>query len=368
MTEPAAAATGSALREAPALLTVDDLRVDFGSRQDPIRVVDGATLTMKAGETRALVGESGSGKTVTALAVMGLLPRGHASVSGGRIEFEGRRLDQASQSEMRDLRGRDIAMIFQEPMTSLNPAFTVGNQIAEMVRRHTGMGRRAAWNRAVEMLDMVGMPAAAQRAKEYPHSFSGGMRQRVMIAMAISCEPKLLIADEPTTALDVTIQASILELLRSLQERMGMAVLLVTHDLGIVADFCEDVTVMYAGQTVEAGTARKLFYTPQHPYTAGLLAAIPQSSQIGQDLLVVPGVVPRPEAMPSGCRFHPRCPHQRPGLCDTLPIVLEDVRPNHASRCIRVQQGDLNDPSSGLSLTNAATSKTVLADDKTEMP
>jgi oligopeptide transport system ATP-binding protein len=278
---------------------------------------------------------------------MGLLPRGHGSITGGEIEFAGRRLDQASRRELLDIRGKEIAMIFQEPMTSLNPAFTVGDQIAEMVRRHQGMNRKAAWARAVELLDLVGTPAPDRRAKEYPHSFSGGMRQRVMIAMAISCEPRLLIADEPTTALDVTIQAGILELLRSLRERMGMAVLLVTHDLGVVADFCDQVTVMYAGQTIESGSTREVFRSPRHPYTGGLLVAMPQLAQLGSDLVVVPGVVPRPEHMPPGCRFHPRCPHRRPTVCDEGVIDLLEVSPGHLSRCARVQRGELTDPGSG---------------------
>jgi oligopeptide/dipeptide ABC transporter ATP-binding protein len=336
------------------LLAVRGLQVEFGSVRNPVRVVDGADLEIRPGETRALVGESGSGKTVTALSIMGLLPRGHAGITGGEIEFAGRRLDQASRRELLDVRGRDIAMIFQEPMTSLNPAFTVGDQISEVVRRHKGLSRKAAWARAVEMLDLVGTPAPARRAKEYPHSFSGGMRQRVMIAMAIACEPKLLIADEPTTALDVTIQAGILELLRSLRERMGMAVLLVTHDLGVVADFCDEVTVMYAGQTIESGATREIFRSPQHPYTGGLLASMPQAAHLGQDLVVVPGLVPRPEHMPRGCRFHPRCPHRQPGICDDGAIDLLQVQPARMSRCARVQRGELADPASGFTPTAPA--------------
>jgi oligopeptide/dipeptide ABC transporter ATP-binding protein len=331
----------------PALLSVDGLQVEFVGDYGWTRVVDDGHLSMRRGDTRALVGESGSGKTITALSVMGLVPHPQGRVTAGTIMFEGRDLRSMPRRQMRELRGRDIAMIFQEPMTSLNPAYTVGDQIAETVRRHRGLSRKDAWARAVEMLDLVGIPAAARRAKEYPHAFSGGMRQRVMIAMAISCDPKLLIADEPTTALDVTVQAAILELLRSLRDDIGMAVLLVTHDLGVVADFCDDVTVMYAGQVIEDSPSEAIFSRPLHPYTAGLLSAMPQSSLLGQALVVIPGVVPRPEHMPPGCRFHPRCPHAVSGTCDVGTLDLLEVEPARDTRCVRVQKRELSDTASG---------------------
>jgi oligopeptide/dipeptide ABC transporter ATP-binding protein len=329
------------------LLSVDGLQVEFVGDHGWTRVVDDGRLSMRPGDTRALVGESGSGKTITALSIMGLVPHPQGRVTAGTIMFDGRNLRTLPRRQMRELRGRDIAMIFQEPMTSLNPAYTVGDQIAETVRRHRGLSRKQAWARALEMLDLVGIPAAARRAKEYPHAFSGGMRQRVMIAMAISCDPKLLIADEPTTALDVTVQAAILELLRSLRDEIGMAVLLVTHDLGVVADFCDDVTVMYAGQVIEDSPTEAIFSRPLHPYTAGLLSAMPQSSLLGRDLVVIPGVVPRPERMPSGCRFHPRCPHAVSGTCDVGPVDLLEVQTARDTRCVRVQNDELRDTASG---------------------
>ncbi|GEL21210.1 ABC transporter ATP-binding protein [Pseudonocardia sulfidoxydans NBRC 16205] len=325
------------------LLRIRDLRIEFADDDGWQRVVDGAHLDVRPGGARALVGESGSGKTVTALAVMGLLPRRHSRIPTGRIELAGQNLLDLTERQLRPIRGTELAMIFQEPMTSLNPAYTVGEQIAETVRVHTGASRKDAWRRAVEVLGEVGIPAAARRAAEYPHTFSGGMRQRVMIAMAISCRPKLLIADEPTTALDVTVQAAILALLRELQETTSMAVLLVTHDLGVVADFCDDVTVMYAGQPVEEADTVELFASPRHPYTSGLLRAMPQSAHPGLDLSSIPGVVPRADRMPPGCRFHPRCSHAQEGLCDIVEPDLLPLDGTRASRCLRIQRGELDE-------------------------
>ena len=235
---------------------------------------------------------------------------------------------------MTAVRGNDVAMVFQEPMTSLDPAFTVGDQIAEVVRRHQGLGRRAAWGRAVDMLGLVGIPRPAQRARDYPHAFSGGMRQRAMIAIALACDPRVLIADEPTTALDVTTQAQILELLRELQARFGMAVVFVTHDLGVVADVCDRVAVMYAGEVIETAAVDDLFYRPQHPYTEGLLGCMPQEHQ-RERLRTIPGVVPPPQAFPAGCRFHPRCGYCEPGRCTTGRPELAPSAFGHASRCVR---------------------------------
>jgi len=266
------------------------------------------------------VGESGSGKTVSALAVMGLLPEGSSRV-GGSVRFEGRELTTLSPPALRQIRGNEIAMIFQEPMTSLNPAFTVGNQIAEQVRTHRQVGKDEAWRIAVEMLGRVEIPDAAARAKDYPHAFSGGMRQRVMIAMALSCSPKLLIADEPTTALDVTTQAQIIDLLHTLQREEDMAMIFVTHDLGVIADVADDVVVMYAGQIVEHTVAESIFARPRHPYTEALLSSIPQLTAPGEPLHSIPGMVPRPDQFPTGCRFHPRCPYALE-RCTTAAVPL----------------------------------------------
>lgn len=324
------------------LLKVDGLVVEFATSQGWVPVVRGASLEVGAGSVRALVGESGSGKTVTSLAVLGLLPKAHSRVTAGSVVFEGRDLTGLSERALRRVRGNEIAMIFQEPMTSLNPAYTIGDQIAETVRHHRKSSRRQAWTRAVEVLDLVGIPAAARRAHDYPHSFSGGMRQRAMIAMAIACDPRLLIADEPTTALDVTVQSGILSLLRDLQRDLGMAILLVTHDLGVVAQFCQDVTVMYAGEPVEVAGVGELFSTPGHPYSEGLIRSLPQQSAVGEDLVFIPGLVPQPGAMPPGCSFAPRCEFARPGTCDHRRPDLVTLASGRRTRCLRVQQGDID--------------------------
>jgi peptide/nickel transport system ATP-binding protein len=279
-----------------------------------------ASFSVREGTTLGLVGESGSGKTVSALAVMGLLPAKVSRVAG-TIRFDQQELLRMDQARLRKLRGNEIAMIFQEPMTSLNPAFTVGNQIAEQVRAHLGVGRAVARRIAIEMLDRVEIPRAALRAEDYPHAFSGGMRQRVMIAMALSCSPKLLIADEPTTALDVTTQAQIIELLHTLQREENMAMIFVTHDLGVIADVADDVVVMYAGQIVEHNAARNLFARPRHPYTEALLHSIPQLTPRGEPLHSIPGMVPRPDQFPTGCRFAPRCSYAQ-DVCAGAPVPM----------------------------------------------
>ncbi|WP_052068069.1 ABC transporter ATP-binding protein [Rhodococcoides fascians] len=331
------------------LLAVSHLQVTFGVGDKAKTVVEDASFTVRRGEARALVGESGSGKTVTALALMGLLPRGRAAVTGGEVQFDGRDLRRTSDRQLRDLRGRHMAMVFQEPMTSLNPVFTVGQQIVEPLRRHLHMNSRDAWRRAVELLDLVGIPVAHRRVRDYPHTFSGGMRQRAMIAMAIACEPELLIADEPTTALDVTVQAAILDLLRRLRTELDLAILLVTHDLGVVAEFCDEISVMYAGQVIESGTTDDVLTSAvrpsltarasvAHPYTRGLINSIPQPNRVGLPLATVPGIVPQPHEMPSGCRFHPRCSEAEKGLCDQSSPQLIEVAANHLNRCVRVQR------------------------------
>ncbi|MGE5337916.1 MAG: ABC transporter ATP-binding protein [Gemmatimonadota bacterium] len=316
------------------LLSVDDLRVVFASDQGPARAVDGVSFTVQPGETLCLVGESGCGKSVTALSIMGLVPRQSARVDG-RIVFEGRDLLQLPNRALADLRGDRLAMIFQEPMTSLNPAFTIGSQLAEVLIRHRGMGAREAREAAIAMLRHVRIPAAEARVDEFPHRLSGGMRQRVMIAMALLCQPALLIADEPTTALDVTIQAQVLDLMRALRSEMRTAILLITHDLGVVAEMADRVLVMYAGQVVEEGPVDAVFAMPQHPYTVGLMGAIPALSARRGRLAAIDGMVPAATAMPAGCRFAPRCPFADPRCRRDAP-AFADVGAGHRSRCWKV--------------------------------
>jgi oligopeptide/dipeptide ABC transporter ATP-binding protein len=290
------------------LLRVRNLRTYFDSRGGIVRAVDGVDLDIGAGRTLGLVGESGCGKSVTALSIMRLVePPGRLDPDSA-ILFRGRDLATASEPELRGVRGNEISMIFQEPMTSLNPVHAVGNQIMEAVRIHRRVGSREARERALDMLRLVGIPSPERRIGDYPHQMSGGMRQRVMIAMALACDPKLLIADEPTTALDVTIQAQILELMKDLQDRLGMAILLITHDLGVIADMCDDVVVMYAGRVVECGPVEAIFRSPQHPYTEALLHSIPRLGMTqAEPLKVIRGTVPSPLRWPQGCRFASRC-------------------------------------------------------------
>ena len=290
------------------LLEVQGLKTYFYMRGGVMRAVDGVDLTVEQGKTLGVVGESGCGKTVTSLSIMRLVDAPGRIEKGSKILFDGRDLATADEDELRDVRGNEISMIFQEPMTSLNPVYTVGDQIAEAVRLHNGGSQRAAMDRATEMLKLVGIPSPDKRVKDYPHQMSGGMRQRVMIAMALCCNPKLLIADEPTTALDVTIQAQILELMRDLRDRLGMAIMLITHDLGVVAEMADDVAVMYAGRVVERGSAESIFRNPQHPYTEALLQSIPVLGMTqAEPLRVIRGMVPNPLSWPAGCRFATRC-------------------------------------------------------------
>jgi peptide/nickel transport system ATP-binding protein len=320
-----------------ALLDISNLRVSFATAQGEAVAVDGVTLNIDAGETVGLVGESGCGKTVTALSILRLLPPS-AAIIGGQILFEGRDLLTLPENGIRAVRGKDIAMIFQEPMSSLNPVFTVGDQIAESIRAHEDAGRAKARRRTIELLKLVEIADAARRVDEYPHQLSGGMRQRVMIAMALACEPKLLIADEPTTALDVTIQAQILELLGGLQRRLGMALLLVTHDLGVVAQQAVRAAVMYAGRIIEHAPVRAIFARPLHPYTRGLLRSIPGTGlSRAHRLETIPGRVPDPLQLPSGCRFRDRCDRAIDDCADIDP-QLEEVEAGHQAACIRVRE------------------------------
>jgi oligopeptide/dipeptide ABC transporter ATP-binding protein len=290
------------------LLEVTNLRTWFESTAGPIRAVDGVDFTLGAGRTLGIVGESGSGKSVSALSIMRLVEPPGRVQEGSSVVFDGRDLMQLGERELESIRGAEISMVFQEPMTSLNPVYTVGDQVAESVRIHRGAKGRAARERALEMLKLVGIPEASRRLDDYPHQLSGGMRQRVMIAMALACDPKLIIADEPTTALDVTIQAQILELLADLRERLGMAILLITHDLGVVAEMVDEVAVMYAGRIVERGPVAEIFSSPQHPYTEALLDSIPLlGMRYSKPLKAIRGVVPSPLEWPAACRFAPRC-------------------------------------------------------------
>ncbi|APX94021.1 dipeptide ABC transporter ATP-binding protein DppD [Halomonas sp. 1513] len=320
------------------LLSVRDLQVHFKTDDGIVPAVDGVSFDINEGETLAVVGESGSGKSVTSLGIMDLLPKGKGYVAGGEIFFEGQDLVKMTPQQRRALRGNRISMIFQEPMTSLNPVFTVGYQIAEAVALHQKLDKKAAWNRAIEMLDLVSIPEPAQRAKEYPHQLSGGMRQRVMIAIALSCNPRLLIADEPTTALDVTIQAQILDLMRNLQKEIGTSILFITHDLAVVAEMADRVVVMYTGRAVEESGVFDIYERPSMPYTQGLLNSIPSwvgHKQGKRDRLVaIPGNVPSPHNLPPGCSFEPRCRYAK-DICTQKVPPLESIGDDHRVRCVR---------------------------------
>jgi peptide/nickel transport system ATP-binding protein len=330
------------------ILDIRGLRTIFRIRGGEITAVNDVDLTIAAGETLALVGESGSGKSVTSLSVMRLLTRNIGMIAAGSIRLKGRNgvvrdLVSLDERDMRRIRGDDIGMVFQEPMSSLNPVFTIGDQISEPIRIHRGADRKAAMNAAVELLESVGIPDAKRRAGQYPHELSGGMRQRATIAMALACDPTLLIADEPTTALDVTIQAQILDLLLKLQRQRGMAMLFVTHNLGVVAEIAHRVAVMYAGRIVEEGPVDEVFRNPRHPYTIGLLASMPRlgdatrMKRAGEKLAAIPGMVPSLMNMPSGCAFSPRCKFAIAACRAAVPL-LEEVSPQHHSRCIRWQE------------------------------
>ncbi len=318
----------------PALLSVSGLRTVFRTSNGDVAAVDGVDISVDRGRTLGIVGESGCGKSVLSLSVMRLVPP-PGRIAGGRIEFDGKNLLELSPAAMRDIRGNRIAMIFQEPMTSLNPVFTVGDQITEAMRAHDRSASTSALrSRAIEALARVRIPAPERRFDEYPHQMSGGMRQRVMIAMALACAPDLLIADEPTTALDVTVQAQILDLLRELQQQTGMAIILITHDLGIVAEMANEVAVMYAGRVVERAPGPAIFDDPQHPYTLGLLGSIPKIEENRERLLAIEGTVPAPFDLPQGCRFHPRCVFSDEACTRENPS-LRALAENHSAACIR---------------------------------
>ena len=316
------------------LLEVENLRVKFTTEDGVVRAVDGVSFSVEEGRTLGIVGESGSGKSVTGLTVMGLT-RGRNATLGGQVLFDGEDVLAMDEQRLRALRGNDVAMIFQDPLSSLHPFYTVGKQLVEVYRTHNGASRREGRERAAEMLDLVGIPDARSRLDSYPHEFSGGMRQRTMIAMALINEPRLLIADEPTTALDVTVQAQILDIIQKLQSELRMAVIMITHDLGVVAELADDVSVMYAGRVVERAPTGTLFDGPQHPYTWGLLASIPRlSAPRDEELVPIAGRPPSMITPPTGCNFHPRCPYVRPAHTEVDPMLEPTSQPGHAVACL----------------------------------
>ncbi|CAD2078441.1 Oligopeptide transport ATP-binding protein OppD [Jeotgalicoccus aerolatus] len=320
------------------ILDIEDLRTSFFVDSNEVKAVDGVTFQVPKGKTLGIVGESGSGKSISALSILRLIEH-PGKIIGGSIKYKGEELTEVKNARMRQIRGNEISMIFQEPMTSLNPTFTIGQQLRESYKIHEGLGKKDGTKRAIEMLELVGIPSPEKRVDQYPFELSGGMRQRVMIAMALACKPDLLIADEPTTALDVTIQAQILELIKELQEEIGMSVVMITHDLGVVAETCDYVAVMYAGKVVEFADINTLFENPKHPYTVGLLNSLPRHDKTQDELIPIKGNVPAPDEMPSGCRFAPRCPFAS-DICNTLP-ELEDLGNGNEVRCwIHTDQWD----------------------------
>lgn len=314
------------------ILEIKNLHTYFYTDSGVIKSVDGVDIELREGTTLGIVGESGSGKSVTALSVMGLLMGTTGKVAEGEILFEGRDLTKLDDEERRKMRGEKISMIFQEPMTSLNPVMKIGDQITECILMHNNISKQEAWDKAVEMLKLTGVPRVERMMKEYPFQLSGGQRQRVMIAMALVCKPKILIADEPTTALDVTIQAQILDLMENLKQKTGTSILFITHDLGVVAEVCDDVVVMYSGRVVEKGDVRSIFASPSHPYTKGLLASIPKLGECAEELESIPGNVPNPKYMPQGCKFAPRCSCAFDKCREEEPGFY-DVGGGHMSRC-----------------------------------
>ena len=324
--------TGEENRMNEVLLEVKDLRTQFLTERGIAPAVDGISFRLEGGKTLGIVGESGSGKSVTSLSIMRLLQEPAGRIAGGQILFKGRDLVQLSEKEMRDIRGAHISMIFQEPMTALNPVYTVGQQIAEVFIVRQKMKKKQAREKAVEMLRLVGIPSPETRVDNYPHQLSGGMRQRVVIAIALACNPELLSADEPTTALDVTIQAQILELMKELQKKLNTALIMITHDLGIISEMADDVLVMYCGQVVESGPMQQVFHHMLHPYTEGLMNSIPRLSDDAEELNTIDGMVPSLYELPQGCRFHPRCAYARE-VCKNAQPPLVEVEPGHCSRC-----------------------------------
>lgn len=319
------------------LLEVKDLRTYFYTDDGVVKAVDGVEFQVKPGETLGIVGESGCGKSITAMSILRLIQSPPGKIVSGEIIFDGEDLTKVSEKRIREIRGNNISMIFQEPMTSLNPVFTAGYQIEEILKIHQNLDNKEARERAIEMIRMVGIPNPERIADEYPHQLSGGMRQRIMIAMALACRPKLLIADEPTTALDVTIQAQILDLMNELKDKLNTSIMLITHDLGVIAEMADHVIVMYSGKVVEDASTIELFENPKHPYTIGLMASIPSLAKEGQRLETIPGVVPNPFYLPKGCYFHPRCKYAIDKCREAQP-ELREVSPGHKSACFRAEE------------------------------
>ncbi len=319
------------------LLSVRNLTTAFATARGEINAIEDVSFDLDEGQILGIVGESGSGKSVTALTIMGLLPQPPARVAAGGVLFDGQDLTRLSDTRMQRIRGPGIAMVFQEPMTSLNPVFTIGEQVMETLRAHERLSQRAIYARALEMLETVGIPSAAHRMRDYPHQLSGGQRQRVMLAMALACRPRLLIADEPTTALDVTIQAQILDLMLDLRDELGTAIIVITHNMGVVAETADSVLVMYAGRIVEQAPVARLFDQPLHPYTRGLLDCVPLLDQDRQRLVAIPGTLPEPARRPSGCRFAPRCSHAIAACAAAIPPRIVHG-PGHSAACIRIPE------------------------------
>lgn len=319
------------------LLEVKDLKTYFYTDDGVVKAVDGVNFSVEAGKTIGIVGESGCGKSITAMSILRLIPDPPGRIVNGEIIFEGEDLTKVSDERIREIRGNNISMIFQEPMTSLNPVFTVGYQIGEVLMLHQKLNEEEARERAIEMISLVGIPNPERIVDEYPHQLSGGMRQRIMIAMALACQPKLLIADEPTTALDVTIQAQILELMNDLKNRLNTSIMLITHDLGVIAEMADHVIVMYSGKVVEDAPVLELFNNPKHPYTIGLMRSIPSLVQEGERLETIPGMVPNPLYLPKGCYFHPRCKFAIEE-CKHVQPELREIGPGHKAACIRAEE------------------------------
>ena len=319
------------------LLDVENLTTAFMTERGEVNAIEDVSFSLKPGEILGIVGESGSGKSVTALSIMGLLPSPPARIAAGLVRFDGRVLTGLSERQMQPIRGPGIGMIFQEPMTSLNPVFSIGEQIMETIRAHERLAPAALRARAIAMLDKVGIPAAARRLDDYPHQMSGGQRQRVMIAMALACQPRLLIADEPTTALDVTIQAQILDLLMDLRDEFGMGIIIITHNMGVIAETADRVLVMYAGRVIEQAPVARIFDQPLHPYTRGLLECVPSLTEDRPRLVAIPGTLPEPSRRPPGCRFAPRCAMAQPACSEAVP-VLESLATEHSAACFRARE------------------------------
>lgn len=327
------------------LLSVRDLRTYFHTDAGVVKAVDGVSFDVRRGEVLGIVGESGSGKSITAMSILGLVPIPPGRIESGEILWKGKDLLTATEKELQSIRGAQISMIFQDPMSSLNPVYTIGNQIEEMIRTHQALTKKQARTKAIEMLALVGIPAPGDRVDDFPHQFSGGMRQRAMIAMALACEPELLICDEPTTALDVTVQAQVLEVIEKSAAELGAAIMLITHDLGVVAGMTDRVMVMYGGQIVERAEVEDLYYRPRMPYTWGLLSSMPRVDRLGSRLIPIPGAPPLMSRPPAGCRFSPRCAHAKPVCTEAVPelVAVADAGDSHEVRCIRAGEPGFSD-------------------------